>query len=287
MNNRLTRQYVKATRRIPGWFWPAAAYLFAMLDEIQKADGVTGNLFEIGAYHGKSAILLGGMADRQREQLGVCDNFGDHDGDASRSGRGFYRAFMRNVRRFFPEHGFLHVHCRSSVDLTVSETTDNCRLFHIDGGHDADLVVNDLRIADQAVADRGLVVLDDMYNSAWPEVTEGFFRFIAARPGAFVPLVIGFNKAVLARPGSCEPYRRWFGDPDRCWQHVPRGPYALKTVRFCETETFVFHVRSYRSPDLRRSLLAMLYYHRPLLADRLARLLRYHEPRRQLQPVCS
>ena len=285
MNPELARRYIKRIRRIEGWFWPAAGHLFAMLDEIQKLSGITGNLFEIGAYHGKSAVILAAMLDHERERLGVCDNFGDHDGDASQTGRGFYAAFIRNLERFFPEHGFLDLHCRSSVELTVEQTTSDCRFFHIDGGHDADLVVNDLETADRAVSDHGLVVLDDMYNFAWPEVTEGFFRFMSSRPGAFVPLAIGFNKAVLARPGGYELYSPYFRNPDRCWQHVPRGPYSLKTVRFCDTDTIVLHVTSYKSPDPRRTLLATLYYHRPTWADRLARLLRYHEPRRQLRPV--
>ncbi|MCP4247539.1 MAG: hypothetical protein GY778_10865, partial [bacterium] len=47
MNHELARRYVKRIRRIQGWFWPAAGYLFAMLDEIQKSSGITaGNLFE-------------------------------------------------------------------------------------------------------------------------------------------------------------------------------------------------------------------------------------------------
>ncbi|MCP4247540.1 MAG: class I SAM-dependent methyltransferase, partial [bacterium] len=85
----------------------------------------------------------------------------------------------------------------------------------VDGGHDADLVVNDLETADRAVSDNGLVVLDDMYNFAWPEVAEGFFRFMSSRPGAFVPLAIGFNKAVLTRPRGYELYSPYFRNPGR------------------------------------------------------------------------
>ena len=86
MTQKLARQYVKKIRRIQGWFWPAAAHLFAMLDEIQKINGITGNLFEIGDYHGKSAALLGGMVNPQRERLGVCDTFGHRRPDAPRPG---------------------------------------------------------------------------------------------------------------------------------------------------------------------------------------------------------
>lgn len=287
MKREQTAFLLRRVRRIRGWFWPAAGYLFALLDELQKQAGIRGNLFEIGTFHGKSAVFLAGLLDAEGERLGVCDTFGDLEKDATQHNSGFYPTFAQNFRRTWPDHPFLHVHGGSSRALTAAETTNNCRLFHIDGGHEGPDVYHDLLLADQAVGDSGVVVLDDMYNFAWPGVAEGYFRFMAERPGRFVPLVIGFNKGVLTRPDAYGLYSACFENDDRCWQYMPRGPYTLKRTRFCDIHTFIFHLPSYRSPDLLRPVLAEAYRHRPELTDRLARLVNYHGRQPRLQPAVT
>jgi hypothetical protein len=50
------------------------------------------------------------------------------------------------------------------------------------------------------------VAVDDIFNPTWPGVNEGFYRFMADYPGAFVPVVIGGNKIFLARPEAASRY---------------------------------------------------------------------------------
>ncbi len=265
---------MRLIRAIDGWFWPAAAYLFALLDEIQKDRGIRGDIFEIGAYHGKSAAFLAAMLDPATERLGVCDLFGAAP-DGS-NGRGFRSTFEANIRALFPDPHFLKVHGKDAAELGVSDTSDRCRIFHIDGGHDANDVFHDLVTASAAVHPEGVVVLDDFHNFAWPGVAEGFFRFMRDRPGEFVPLAVGFNKGVLTRPAARSLYEPAFRHPERSWRVIPRGPYSLKTIELCGVETFVFFTPSYRSPDLRRTVLSALHQHRPRFADALVRFIGYH-----------
>jgi len=297
--------YTRTMARIDGWFWPAAAYLFAWIDDQQRRAGVAGNLFEIGVYHGKSAIMLARLL-QSGERLGVCDLFGrkvdsmlrpprvaqlgSRIGQQLRSigdgtmlidaeadtGDGFLRQFIINMRLNVPTSQLVDVYLGASGRLDVAETTDRCRLFHIDGGHESADVVADLAVADRALAPGGVVILDDFHNFAWPGVAEGFFTFMRDRPDQFAPLVIGFNKGVLCRPADHAAWRARLADESGVWAFVPRGPFSLKTVTLCGWETTVFYTPSYRSPDARRSVLTTLYQMRPRLADWIARQLQYH-----------
>jgi len=49
--------------------------LFRKINELQHAEGKTGDLLEIGVYRGKSAILLGYLLQGE-ERLVLCDLFG-------------------------------------------------------------------------------------------------------------------------------------------------------------------------------------------------------------------
>jgi len=284
-------QYVRKMTAMEGWFWPAAAYVFAWIDHRQKQAGLVGNLFEIGVYHGKSAALLAAFL-RDGERLGVCDLFGfeavpgdrplqigegGSPGSSNGAAAGFLTIFLDNLRRFGPSSATVRVFRGSSVGLTPEDTGSGCRLIHIDGGHEAADVRADLAVADRALHDHGVVILDDFHNFAWPGVAEGFFDFMRAHPGRFVPLAMGFNKGILCRPAAHAVWRARFIDDGGVWSYLPRGPFDLKTVELCGSETYVFHAPSRRSPDVRRTILSTLHQHRPRLADRIADMLNYHD----------
>jgi SAM-dependent methyltransferase len=200
------RLYLDETREIEGWFFPVDAYLFGYIDEVQRRESIAGNLYEIGVHHGKTAAFLARMR-RDGELLGVCDVFDQQALNVDRSGEGNRAIFERNLRG----HD-VRVHARLSSALTEDDTTESCRFFHIDGGHRAEDVVNDLEVASRALLPDGVVAVDDLFNPNWPGVGEGFYRFIAANPEVFVPIVIGGNKVLLARPDAASRYERhWNG----------------------------------------------------------------------------
>ena len=55
--------------------------MFLWLDYIQKKENVSGNLFEIGTFEGKSSLMLALMTNPENEKLGLCDLFGGMDWD--------------------------------------------------------------------------------------------------------------------------------------------------------------------------------------------------------------
>ncbi len=219
--------------------------------------------------------MLAHLLVRPEESLGVCDLFGDPD-SRSNGGVGFRAAFERNMRRFTPAPDEIRIVQKDAADLTVQDTPAPCRMFHIDGGHSARHVYRDLHTADRALHPAGIVVLDDFHNFAWPGVAEGFFRFMADRPGVFAPLVAGFNKGILTRPDARDVYLRTLDDPQECWRAMPRGPFDVKTIELCGVETRLFHAPSVRSPDLPRSILTLIHQHHPRWADAMARWTRFH-----------
>jgi len=198
--------YLDATRAVEGWFFPIDAYLFALIDEVQKREGIAGNLFEIGVHHGKTAIFLARML-REGEMLGVCDVFEQQELNRDRSGEGSRELFLRNMREL---GGPARVFAKPSSELTPDETTTRCRFFHIDGGHRPEDVIADLETAARALHADGVVALDDLFNPSWPGVSEGFHRFFAQSPDTFAPIFIGGNKVFFARRDAAARYE--FGD---------------------------------------------------------------------------
>jgi hypothetical protein len=198
--------YLQATRAVEGWFFPVDAYLFALIDSIQKKEGIYGNLFEIGVHHGKTAIFLG-RAAAPGEVLGVCDVFGDQQHNVDRSGEGSLALFAGNMRRLGSiSESRLRIFARRSDELTSDDTTTNCRFVHIDGGHRPSDVRSDLRTAVSALRDGGVVAVDDLFNPNWPGVSEGFYEFVSEQPGVLVPILIGGNKVFLTSPAAAKTY---------------------------------------------------------------------------------
>ncbi len=196
-------RYLDETRSVEGWFFPVDAYLFGFIDEVQRQEGIAGNLFEIGVHHGKTALFLAGCR-RDGEALGVCDVFEQQDLNRDRSGEGSREVFLRNMGA----HPVC-VFAKESARLTVEDTTTECRFVHIDGGHRAEDVLNDLGVAERALSADGVVAVDDAFNPNWPSVSEGFYQFMNAHD-AFAPLLIGGNKVLLARPQAIARYERHF-----------------------------------------------------------------------------
>lgn len=204
VNRDEVHRYLDETRSVEGWFFPVDAYLFGFIDEVQQRESIRGNLFEIGVHHGKTAIFLA-RCRRDPELLGVCDVFEQQELNRDRSGEGSREVFLRNMGT----HP-VRVFAKESARLTAEDTTTECRFVHVDGGHRAEDVLNDLVVAERALHQEGVVALDDVFNPNWPGVSEGFYRFVSAHPGALAPLLIGGNKVLLARPDALARYERHF-----------------------------------------------------------------------------
>jgi hypothetical protein len=66
-------------------------------------------------------------------------------------------------------------------------------LISIDGGHNAEITSHDLNVSEGALANGGVIILDDCFNETWPGVVEGVHEYFAS-PRSIVPFGIGANK---------------------------------------------------------------------------------------------
>lgn len=223
-------------RRIDGWLTALDARLIRSIGLAQDARGVTGALGEIGVHHGKLFILLYLMLSRGEKAFAV-DIFDQQSLNLDDSGKGDLAAFLRNIEKVAGSAEFVELFQSSSMDLQWPDIERrigrNVRLFSIDGGHTAEITYHDMDLANSALADDGVIILDDYFNADWPGVSEGAAKFLCGNPGALAPVAIGENKVFLARPGLAANY-------SEALTGGAEARYIAKTSGFFGSEVPVF-----------------------------------------------
>lgn len=243
MKSIVAQRIARKSRRIKGWFSPEAAMLFAWIDEIQKKHGIGGDLFEIGCHHGKSAVLLGQMVDPSMEKLGVCDLFGNQGENVSRSGAGDLSIFNQNVSPLRDADVNIQVFSADSATLNARKIGTGYRFFHIDGGHNADEALCDLKLAASVLLDKGVIVLDDPFRHDWPGVTEALVHFLDEYD-EFCSILVGFNKMILVRKSFASLYRAEFQDEETCKAYRLGYPWYVKKLPFHDSSLLIFGLRA-------------------------------------------
>lgn len=172
---------------------------FIKLD--QSKYGVSGSIAEIGVHHGKLFFIISHIGD-ERTPLIAVDLFSAQHKNVDASGYGNAEVFREHVDNLFP---YLNDRIREisedSMSLTPARLSElmpePVRVFSVDGGHTVQHVLNDLRIAQDVLAPRGTVLLDDFMGPHWPSVTEGFFQYMAGHNRRLAPYLIFQNKLFL------------------------------------------------------------------------------------------
>jgi len=171
---------------IEGWFYREDLLLFEKINESQELNQVKGDLLEIGAYYGKSAILLG-YFQKQGEQLVVSDVF-ETPGETLEN-RAENEFWYSNLTRDVFETNYLRFHLRLPMILSCSSTrllelgglAKTFRFIHIDGSHLYPIVRQDIQTAKKLLIKGGIVAVDDYRTThtpgvaaaVWEEVTSG------------------------------------------------------------------------------------------------------------------
>ncbi|MBB5871178.1 putative O-methyltransferase YrrM [Allocatelliglobosispora scoriae] len=178
---------------VPGWFRRTDQLVTDRLLRHQTTLGQTGDLLELGAYLGKSAILLG-RHRQPGERLVVCDLFGEQaPAEPNRRTAQLYaslthQAFEANFAMFHAEPATVIVGPTTVVPDRVPG--DSFRFVHIDACHLYDQVAEDIEIARTLLTPEGIVVFDDIRAAhtpgvpaaVWPRVATGELRPIALTP---------------------------------------------------------------------------------------------------------
>jgi hypothetical protein len=192
---------------VDGWLNSVSAGLIASLSEHQRERGLQGSSGEIGVHHGKLFILLHLLKDGGRPSF-VVDLFEDQHLNSDTSGKGDYGHFIRNLEKWTTAPKAIEVFQGSSLELDPQRIVERCgraRMFSVDGGHTEECTRNDLVFAEAASEPHGVVVIDDVFNEFFPEVSMGLQAYVAN--GRLRPFAISPNKLYLADPAWTDAYR--------------------------------------------------------------------------------
>jgi hypothetical protein len=190
---------------VEGYFSVEDGWAFLALDAMQRAQGIRGDLLEVGAYLGKSTIVLGYLP-RDDETLVVCDPFEDRSPDDGLAVREMscydgltQERFEANYRRFHAADPDVRVGTSDEILPTLPEHA--FRFIHVDGGHSYDIVKNDLAATESLLCPGGIIAFDDMLERHTPGV-----------PAAVWHAVVDAGLTPLAMTRKL--YATWTPDPD-------------------------------------------------------------------------
>src|SRR5688572_12256236 len=113
------QNYLQSFDSIEGWLWPDAALLFMAYNQLIQEQGITGDVLEIGVYHGLSSIGVAAMRGPGKLFYAV-DLFDTPEMEAAG-----YRAsksiFVENFQRFYPDSSSLRLMVCASEEIRPGE----------------------------------------------------------------------------------------------------------------------------------------------------------------------
>lgn len=177
---------------IPGWFPETDMRLFEWLLDRQSRVPIRGDLLELGAYLGRSAVVIG----RHRhpdERFTVCDLFRPLSAGAAVHGHPplSRAAFETNYLAFHPD--LPHIVQGASASIRDHVKPESCRFVHIDASKKYEDVSADLEAAKEIVVPEGIVVVEGyraentpgVALAVWDTVAAGGLRPICLTPTRF------------------------------------------------------------------------------------------------------
>ncbi|MFD6876325.1 MULTISPECIES: class I SAM-dependent methyltransferase [unclassified Streptomyces] len=211
---------------VKGWFSAHDQVLFDWFLTRQNQDAETpGDILELGAFMGKSAIFLGGYL-RDGEEFTVCDLFDSPAPDDFNLAetRDSYPTLTR--RGFETNYLAFHEELPTVIQAPTSVVSDrvrpgSCRFVHIDASHLHEHVVQDIDSSRLVAGEDAVVVFDDYRSEHCPGVAAAVWAAVAAgelRVIAVSPLKL------YATWGDPEPHQAamlsWLEGRDDLWHGV-------------------------------------------------------------------
>lgn len=196
MRNQHVQKYWRERHSVVGAFWDIDFLLFDQILQMQSDDGVRGDLLEIGAFYGKSAIVLGCHCGPD-EKVIVCDIFDDTGGDAdnvaenANSYSGLNRMqFEENYQRWVDRSPVVLAELSEHIAERVQPRS--LRFAHIDGSHLYHVVRADIANTRELMNNDGVVVLDDFRGVHTPGVSAAAWE--AVTHGGLIPICVSEQK---------------------------------------------------------------------------------------------
>jgi hypothetical protein len=180
--------------RVGGWINTLNIKVFIKLSKIFKNPSI----LEIGTHYGRSLIPII-LSNKSIKDISVVDAFSNQKFNSSNSGFGNKKIFLKNIKKFKID--------KSNIDI-IDDTSLNFKnyykkkfskkkfdIIHIDGGHSEKEVINDIKIALKLRKKNSIVIIDDVFNAAFPEVLKAYLIF----KNNFFPICLTDQKIFLSR----------------------------------------------------------------------------------------
>ncbi|TCM72127.1 MULTISPECIES: class I SAM-dependent methyltransferase [unclassified Rhizobium] len=224
MNSSIRKFIFHDLQAIEGYIDPPDALVFLAVLRSQQSASLQGGLAEIGVYYGRSYFLLRKICG-ETEKIVAVDPFDIVNPD---HGATQYERFLAGGRQLGLS---VDAECVIKSDSTlirpgdIIERAGMVRFFSIDGGHMLHHVEADSHLAAASLAEHGIIVFDDTFNPAWPEVTAGVTDFLRAEAGRFSVFCLTKYKTYVCRQTFHEFY-----------SHTVKTSPELKAFDHLETE---------------------------------------------------
>ena len=207
----------EGSRSVDGYLQSGSASVICSIFDIQDELKISGNVAEIGVFHGKLLILLCHSL-REGENVFAIDLFNTQpDIQGIKTDADHHRFSSENLLVNLAANKInieiVKLIVTNSQDLIGADlVTDfggaNIRLFSIDGDHSRDGVRHDLNLAAATLSEGGVILADDLFNTICPSLTEGIIDFFREdNDGRFEPVAIvaangpahtGSNKLIIS-----------------------------------------------------------------------------------------
>jgi hypothetical protein len=238
-----------AIQDIPGWLnnITGAATLALLRTQQDELACKLGHFVEIGTYAGKYLAVLAHFATVVDAKVLSLDPFFHF---TERQVTDYVTAAVPTVgNRVITKKGFSQeldsAQIADLLGVDRSHSTGCARLAHIDGSHEYDDVLWDLRVVEPLLNSAGLLVVDDIFSPGDIGVTEALFRFQHLAVCPLAPIAYVSNKLFLCRHQYAQRYRaalERFLLADTFYQETKRFRERLTTEgagrRMVETKLF-------------------------------------------------
>jgi hypothetical protein len=190
----------KLAEDIEGMMSPFSMAVVDSLLAFQQLRGITGDILEMGVYHGKSAAILGRrMAANETLHLYDIADYFDRK-NLERVGVNI-RYNIANTQRLFR--------------WNFRKQKKAIRFCHIDASHMFNPTVHEIAIADYVLANDGIVCLDDYTNLNYSQILAATFKYLFTKPTNLTMFLVTGEKAYLCRKGAFRMYGQFVLDEIR------------------------------------------------------------------------
>lgn len=190
----------KLAEDIEGMMSPFSMAVVDSLLAFQQLRGITGDILEMGVYHGKSAAILGRrMAAKETLHLYDIADYFDR----------------KNLERVGVDIKYNIANTQRLFRWNFRKQKKSIRFCHIDASHMFDPTVHEMAIADYVLANDGIVCLDDYTNLNYSQILAATFKYLFTKSTNLTMFLVTAEKAYLCRKSAFPMYGQFVLDQIR------------------------------------------------------------------------